>query len=81
MSGEPLSYGFDYFECRDCGFSSVQLPTFDGSDACPLCAGDSGHDVQMRRRQALESDKPEGFDARLGTRAEQEERKRNESTS
>lgn len=62
---------FDYFECPECGFSSVQLSRFTGSEACPLCAGDSGHDVGMHRRTATADDKAEGFDARLGTREEQ----------
>lgn len=61
-----------YFECPDCGFSSVQRSDFAGSAACPLCAGDSGHDVRMRHRDATPDDRPEGFDARLGSRAEQE---------
>lgn len=56
--------GFHYFECPECGFDSVQLATFNGSEACPLCAGDSGHDVRMSRRIARETDKPEGKDAR-----------------
>lgn len=64
--------GFIYFECPDCGFDSVQRDDFTGSTACPLCAGDSGHDVAMRERPAEDGDKPEGFDARLGTREEQE---------
>lgn len=63
--------GFDYFECQDCGFDSVQISTFNGSYACPLCAGDSGHDVAMSRRAALTTDTVEGFDARKGTRVEQ----------
>lgn len=56
--------GFDYFECPECGFSSVQIASFNGSTACPLCAGDSGHDVGMNRRTARTTDKPEGRDAR-----------------
>lgn len=64
--------GFDYFECQDCGFDSVQTSTFNGSYACPLCAGDSGHDVAMSRRAARSTDTAEGFDARKGTRSEQE---------
>ena len=56
--------GFDYFECPECGFSSVQKDDFNGSEACPLCAGDSGHDVGMNRRTARTTDKPEGKDAR-----------------
>ena len=61
-----IQTGFDYFECPECGFSSVQKSTFDGSEACPLCAGDSGHDVDMHRRECLDTDKPEGRDARKG---------------
>lgn len=60
---------YDYFECPECGFSSVQLSTFTGREDCPLCAGDSGHDVLMHRRTARTTDKPEGKDARkLGPR-------------
>jgi len=59
-----LDIEYDYFECHECGFSSVQLTTFSGSEWCPLCAGDSGHDVLMSRRKALLTDKPEGKDAR-----------------
>lgn len=62
---------YSYFECRECGFSSVQHKDFSGSTICPLCAGDSGRHVSMSRRSALETDKPEGFDARLGTHEEQ----------
>jgi hypothetical protein len=63
LCGEPQP-DFDYFECPECGFSSVQKSSFSGSEACPLCAGDSGHDVGMRRRVCLTSDTPEGRDAR-----------------
>ena len=56
--------GFDYFECPECGFSSVQRSDFNGNEWCPLCAGDSGHDVHMRRRPAHDTDRPEGRDAR-----------------
>lgn len=55
---------FDYFECRECGFSSVQNANFRGSEYCPMCAEDNGRDVRMTRRPALDSDKPEGRDAR-----------------
>ncbi len=61
MSEQP---NFDYFECPECGFSSVQRADFKGSEACPLCAGDSGHDVRMNRRTCLSADRPEGRDAR-----------------
>lgn len=69
MSEQP---DFSYFECEECDFSSVQRSNFKGSSFCPLCAGDSGHDVGMIERVCRETDKPEGFDARKGTRAEQE---------
>jgi hypothetical protein len=55
---------FDYFECPECGFSSVQSSDFTGTEWCPLCAGDSGHDVLMNRRPCKDTDKPEGRDAR-----------------
>lgn len=55
---------FDYFQCPDCDFSSVQRESFRGSDMCPICAGDCGHDVRMRRRTATAEDRPEGRDAR-----------------
>jgi hypothetical protein len=57
---------FIYFECPECGFASVQRADFKGSTACPLCAGDSGHDVEMRERVARSTDKPEDKDARVG---------------
>ncbi len=68
MTEQP---GFIYFECQDCGFDSIQRSDFTGSYACPLCAGDSGHDVAMKGRVCREDDTAEGFDARKGTRAEQ----------
>lgn len=55
---------FIYFECLDCGFDSVQKDDFSGSDACPLCEGDSGHFVRMTQRTARADDRPEGRDAR-----------------
>lgn len=55
---------FHYFECPECGFDSVQPADFGGGETCPLCAGDTGHDVLMHRRRALNTDKPEGKDAR-----------------
>lgn len=70
-AAETGTSAFDFYECPECGFDSVQRADFDGSTECPLCAGDSGHDVEMLCRPALRTDKPEGFDARLGTRSEQ----------
>jgi hypothetical protein len=37
-----------------------------------MCAGASGHDVKMNRRVCKDSDQAEEFDARKGTRKEQE---------
>jgi rubrerythrin len=62
MTEQP---NFHYFECNECGFSSVQKADFpDKYDECPLCALDSGHFVRMSRRVCDSSDRPEGFDAR-----------------
>lgn len=69
MTEQP---GFIYFECPDCGFDSIQRSDFSGSYYCPLCAGDSGHDVRMSSRVCRADDTAEGFDARKGTCAEQE---------
>lgn len=55
---------FHYFECPECEFDSVQKASFAGGEWCPMCAGDSGHDVRMRRRVCRETDRPEGKDAR-----------------
>lgn len=65
MADQP---DFIYFECPECGFDSVQRAPFGGSDWCPLCAGDSGHEVEMKRRMAQDTDRPEGHDARSATR-------------
>ena len=56
---------FITFECPECEFDSVQKADFVGSTVCPLCAGDSGHNVRMHSRATIETDKPEGFDARV----------------
>lgn len=56
---------FLYFECAECGFDSVQPSTYDGSEDCPLCAGDSGHSNIMTKRVARSTDDPEGVDARM----------------
>lgn len=58
---------FTYFECKICGFDSVQSASFSGSDECPLCAGDCGHSNIMSQRTAHDTDKPEGRDARKVT--------------
>ena len=61
MTDQP---DFIYFECRECGFDSVQPKAFKGSHMCPLCAEDCGHDVTMNGRVCRDTDKPEGRDAR-----------------
>lgn len=61
MTNQP---DFIYFECRECGFNSVQPKAFKGSDMCPLCAEDCGRDVAMSQRVSRYTDKPEGRDAR-----------------
>lgn len=69
MTSEPRPLtdeeeGFTYFECPECGFDSVQPKINTASLWCPLCAGDSNHDVLMRQRVCRTTDKPEGRDAR-----------------
>ncbi len=61
--------GFDYFECGECEFSSIQVSTFTGYSYCPICAGDNGRDVRMIRRTARDTDVAEGKDARKGSNA------------
>ena len=57
--------GFTYYECPECGFDCIHPADYEPrSTACPLCAGDSGHDVGMSSRTSLSTDKPEGKDAR-----------------
>lgn len=63
MSGQ-IQAGYVWFECPECEFSSVQKINAQISDECPLCAGDSGHKVHMKRRPAVDTDMPEGHDAR-----------------
>jgi hypothetical protein len=60
MTEQP---GFIYFECRECGFDSVQKADFAGSDACPMCDGDN-HYSRMSQRVCRDTDRPEGKDAR-----------------
>jgi hypothetical protein len=62
MSEQP---GYTYWECRDCCFDAVTLDSvMDRTPICPLCAGDSGRDVEMHGRVARSDDKVEGKDAR-----------------
>jgi hypothetical protein len=57
---------FTYYECPECGFDCIHPASYEcRSTACPLCAGDSGHDVGMLSRVARTTDKPEGRDARV----------------
>lgn len=68
MSAAPnsitLQLAFSFFQCPECDFTSVQLLTFNGSEMCPICAGDKGEDVKMSRRIAMPEEKAEGYDAR-----------------
>ena len=44
-----------YFECRECGYDSNEARKLAESDEpaiCPLCAGDTGRDGDMRFRPA-----------------------------
>lgn len=53
-----------YCECPDCGFDAV-LHSRPEPYWCPLCAGDSGHDVVMKQlRPPTDDDKVEGRDER-----------------
>ena len=58
-----VSIGYTYHECPDCEYDMITKETA-GQCWCPLCAGDSSHDVRMKSRPATEGDKVEGFDAR-----------------
>lgn len=66
MSAEEMrkQHGFQYFECRDCGFDSVRRSADTDLRECPLCAWDTGRLVIMTSRVAETTDKPEGYDAR-----------------
>jgi hypothetical protein len=67
MSEQP---DFTYYECPECRFDVIHRADYEcRSTACPVCAGDSGHDVGMRSRPARSTDKPEGKDARAALRA------------
>ena len=61
-------HGFTYYECQDCGFDTVQPAQVPGPFYCPLCAEDNGRDVRMSGRPALDTDAPEGRDARKASR-------------
>ena len=54
---------FIYFECKECGFDSVQKADFTGSDTCPLCDSDN-HYSRMNQRICRDTDRPEGKDGR-----------------
>lgn len=56
---------YNFFECKECGFDSVQKADFVGSELCPLCLSNSGHAIKMQRRIARTTDDPEGIDMRL----------------
>jgi len=55
---------FTYWECSECGFDAVTHPLLK-TPICPLCAGDTGRDVDMRRKPIEDApDVVEGKDAR-----------------
>jgi rubredoxin len=56
---------FDYFECPQCGFDSVQLATFMGPETCPMCEFEGETIVRMERRPARAADDPVGRDVRV----------------
>jgi hypothetical protein len=58
---------FIYFECRECGFDSVQPHDFNGSTICPHC-DEMGRGNSMSSRICRSTDKPEGKDARALSR-------------
>lgn len=60
-----LEHSYFYFYCPDCEWDFVGNE-YDAVEPhyCILCAGDSGHSVLMRMREAKPEDKPEGDDAR-----------------
>jgi len=74
--------GFTFFECPECEFTivlrNIVAPCLTETQAralnsqpiaCPMCAGDSGHDVTMKSRPCREDDKrAEGRDDRYGAR-------------
>jgi hypothetical protein len=41
-----------YFTCPECGYDSDEAKFLDKykNNICPLCAGDTGHDVMLRYR-------------------------------
>lgn len=58
--------GFIYYECPACQYDIVLkgCKPFE-MQHCPLCADDSGTEVQMLSREATVSDRPEGCDDRM----------------
>jgi hypothetical protein len=56
---------FFYLECPSCEWDCVIAAVeAEGGETCPLCAEDNGQDVYLRSREAQDSDRPEGWDAR-----------------
>lgn len=65
MSG-LIQPDFVWLECPECEFSIIVRLDSAGSDECPMCLGDTMHRVHMHARPAVDTDKPEGMDARKG---------------
>lgn len=63
-----MSKQFFYGECPVCEFSVIveRIPPKLASN-CGLCAEDNGRDVWMSFREATDTDKAEGYDARALT--------------
>lgn len=56
---------FLYLECPVCQWNCVLPGGLAGAPMfCTLCVTDSGHEVLMQGREALEADKVEGCDVR-----------------
>ena len=65
VQAEPLVRTYWHYECPDCEWDTVRQE--DSLKAyCPVCAGDNGRDVTLRRRRATDDDGPaEGRDDRF----------------
>lgn len=65
---------YHYMECKECGFDTVVLADYNGSEECPLCGAKSRRvgtprlpKQMMIRRVAQDADDPEGTDQRVVT--------------
>lgn len=61
------SLPFEYWECSECGFDCIVPENYISHPVCPLCAGDTGRDGNLKYvRAARDDDKVEGRDWRKG---------------